>query len=123
PGWWQCQDGANGASVAGGQRQFMKQGQRVPQALLLQPQTWWEKLRGVQSSLQRDQPTSWTLVDRRGQARVTPPIQLALPGPATGGAGRALGQTDSTAIAGSFAGTGLPCPASGWWRCDDEDAP
>jgi hypothetical protein len=23
---------------------------------------------------------------------------------------------------GSFAATGLPCPASGWWRCEDPRA-
>jgi hypothetical protein len=60
-GWWECQDGA-GAKVAGGRRQFMKQGQRMPQALLLQPQTLWDKLRGAQSTYRLSQPTSWTLV-------------------------------------------------------------
>jgi hypothetical protein len=66
-GWWQCRDG--GAGVAGGRRQFLTQGQRMPQALLLQPQTLWERLRGMQSSYRLDEPTIWTLVDRRSKAR------------------------------------------------------
>jgi hypothetical protein len=41
----------------------------MPQALLLQRQTLWHKLRGVQSSYQLDNPTVWTLVDRRLRAR------------------------------------------------------
>jgi hypothetical protein len=45
-------------------------GQRMPQALLLRPQTLWDKLRGAQSTYRLDQPTSWTLVDRRWQARM-----------------------------------------------------
>jgi hypothetical protein len=68
-GWWRCQDGGDGAGVAGGRRQFLTKGQRMPQALLLQPQTWWEKLRGVQSSYRLDYPSDWTLVDRRSKAR------------------------------------------------------
>ncbi|WP_156328126.1 MULTISPECIES: T6SS immunity protein Tli4 family protein [unclassified Massilia] len=70
-GWWQCQDGGYDASVAGGRRQFLKRGQRMPQALLLHPQTLWEKLRGVQSSYRLANPTVWTLVDRRSEARTT----------------------------------------------------
>ncbi|MGJ7913903.1 T6SS immunity protein Tli4 family protein [Massilia sp. LXY-6] len=68
-GWWQCQDGGYGASVAGGRRQFLTQGQRMPQALLLQPRTLWERMRGVQSSYRLDYPSAWTLVDRRNRAR------------------------------------------------------
>jgi hypothetical protein len=68
-GWWQCRDGGDGAGVAGGRRQFLTKGQRMPQALLLQPQTLWERLRGVQSSYRLDVPSAWTLVDRRSKAR------------------------------------------------------
>jgi hypothetical protein len=68
-GWWQCKDGGTGAGVAGGRRQLLKQGQRMPQALLLQRQTLWHKLRGVQSSYQLGSPTVWTLVDRRIRTR------------------------------------------------------
>jgi hypothetical protein len=114
-GWWQCKDG--------GQRQFLNKGQPMPQALLLQPQTLWDKLRGAQPNHRLDQPTGWTLIDRRNRARVTPAVQLAAAGrppdsihvPAPGDAG-------SSAAPGHFAGTGLPCPASGWWRCGDAEA-
>ena len=81
-GWWQCQDGGNGARVAGGQRQFLTKGQRMPQALLSRPQSLWNKLRGVQASYRLDQPTSWTLVDRRSRVRMLP----AVPPAATGAA-------------------------------------
>jgi hypothetical protein len=80
-GWWQCQDGGNGARVAGGQRQFMTKGQRMPQALLSRPQTLWNKLRGVQASYRLDQPTNWTLVDRRSRVRMLPAVPPADTGP------------------------------------------
>jgi hypothetical protein len=70
-GWWECRDGGNGASVSGGRRQYLTQGQRMPQALLLLRQTLWHKLRGVQSSYQLDTPSLWAFVDRR--SRVRPP--------------------------------------------------
>ncbi|CAH0297419.1 hypothetical protein SRABI118_04274 [Massilia sp. Bi118] len=76
-GWWQCQDGGNGARVAGGQRQFLTAGQRMPQALLSRPQTLWNKLRGVQASYRLEQPTSWTLVDRRSRTRLLPAVPPA----------------------------------------------
>jgi hypothetical protein len=122
-GWWQCKDGGTGASVSGGQRQFLKKGQRMPQALLLQPQSMWDKLRGMQPNHQLDQPTGWTLIDRRSRARVAPPIQLAAAGlPPGSGQEPATGHPGSTATPDHFAGTGVPCPASGWWRCDDAEA-
>lgn len=122
-GWWQCADGGDRVGVLGGQRQFMRKSQRMPQALLLPPQTPWEKIRGVQRSYQGTQPTSWTLTDRRSKARVRPDIALA----------PALGQQGSTSIpstamdgpparTGIYAGTGMPCPASGWWQCQDSEA-
>jgi len=61
-GWWQCNEGGDGVRVLGGQRQFLRKGARMPQALLLPPQTLWEKLRGLQSSYENDQPTIWRLV-------------------------------------------------------------
>lgn len=69
-GWWECQNAGSGAGVAGGRRQFLTMGQRMPQALLLRPQTLWDKLRGAQPTYRLDQPTSWTLVDRRWQTRI-----------------------------------------------------
>jgi hypothetical protein len=76
-GWWQCQDGGKGARVAGGQRQFLTKGQRMPQALLSRPQTLWNKLRGVQASYRLEQATSWTLVDRRNRTRLLPAVPPA----------------------------------------------
>jgi hypothetical protein len=122
-GWWECKDGGKDASVAGGQRQFLKKGERIPQALLLQPQTFWDKLRGVQASYQREQPTGWTLIDRRSQARVTSAIPLAAAGfPAGGGHVPVRDHPGSAAPVGCFTSTGVPCPASGWWRCEESDA-
>jgi hypothetical protein len=69
-GWWECRDGSDGTGVAGGRRQFLSKGQRMPQAQLLRPQSLWDKLRGTQLTYRLNQPTSWTLVDRRWQARI-----------------------------------------------------
>jgi hypothetical protein len=122
-GWWECRDGGNGAGVAGGQRQFLKKGERMPQALLLQAQTLWDKLRGVQASYQREQPTGWILIDRRSRIRLAPTAQLAAAGPASGSiAMHGKGHVGPTAKTGSFTGTGSPCPESGWWRCEDTGA-
>jgi hypothetical protein len=122
-GWWECKDGENGAGPAGGQRQFVKKGERMPQALPLSPQTLWDKLRRVQPSYQSGQPTGWTLIDRRSRERLAPAVQLAAAVPvAANSVMQARGSTGAMATAGSFAGTGATCPASGWWRCEDADA-
>ena len=124
-GWWLCSDGGNGIGVLGGQRQYIKKGDLMPQALLLPPRTLWDKVRGLQPSYESKNPTSWKLVDHRARKRVPPPLQLAkastpssttvavgVPGPA-GGAGVAIG---------SYSSTGIACPASGWWRCEESHA-
>jgi hypothetical protein len=69
-GWWQCSEGGNGIRVLRGQRQYFKQGQRMPQALLLPPQTLWEKIRRVQASFESKNPTTWKLVDKRKRLRL-----------------------------------------------------
>lgn len=116
-GWWQCGDGGNRARVHGGERQYIRQGERMPQALLLPPQTLWEKLRGVQPSYETRSSTSWRLVDKRSHKRVTPEVPLAQA--AIGAAGAGAGDQ---ATLGAFAITGNPCLASGWWNCQDSDA-
>jgi hypothetical protein len=121
-GWWRCGDGRAGVSVLGGQQQFMLKGQRMPQALLLPSQTLWERIQGIQPSYETRSPTAWTLTDRRSKARVEPGVQLA-PAGQPGRAGGEVGAGDGTgATVGSFAATGMPCPASGWWRCHDAQA-
>jgi len=105
--------------VLGGQHQFMVKGQRMPQALLLPTPTLWERIQGVQSSYETRLPTAWTLTDRRSKARVAAGVQLAPAGGQPGWMGLGVG---AEATIGSFAATGTPCPASGWWRCHDDEA-
>jgi hypothetical protein len=122
-GWWQCADGGNGIGVLGSQRQFVRKGQRMPQALLLPKQTVWEKLRGLQSSYENSQATAWTFVDRRSKERVVVELPLA---PVTGRHGSSAPQGldigDTQVSVGNFVRTGTACPAAGWWRCQDSDA-
>lgn len=126
-GWWLCGDGGNGIGVLGGERRYIKKGARMPQALLLPPQTLWDKLRGLQPSFESKNPTSWKLVDKREQKRLPPPLPLvpALPvagtGTTIGGSGQGRIEEQGVPV-GSFAATGLPCPASGWWRCEESAA-
>ncbi|MDB5748358.1 MAG: Signal peptide protein [Massilia sp.] len=126
-GWWLCGDGGNGIGVLGGERQYIKKDQRMPQALLLPPQKLWEKLRGVQPSFESKTQTSWKLVDKRGRKRVPAPLPLAQATPVAAAsitsAGTGPGVMEQQGVSvGSFAATGLPCPASGWWLCDDPRA-
>ncbi|KQQ86343.1 hypothetical protein ASF77_20375 [Massilia sp. Leaf139] len=125
-GWWACSAGGEGGRVLGGQRQYIRKGERMPQALLLPPQTMWEKLRGVQPSFEPKTQTSWRLVDKRTRKRVPPPLPLApatpvAPANMTTGPGPSMMAQGGVPV-GSFAGTGMPCPASGWWRCEDPRA-
>lgn len=124
-GWWHCGDGGNGISVLGGQRQFLKQGQTMPQALLLPEQTMWQRLRGVQPSYESANSTLWALVDKRNSERKTEPPgleqALAASEPGNMAAGAAPFNHVDMAI-GSVAKTGWACPASGWWRCEDSQA-
>jgi len=124
-GWWLCGDGGDGIGVLGGQRQYMKKGDLMPQALLLPPQTLWDKLRGLQPSFESKNRTFWKLVDKRFQTRLPPPLPLALPVPpaTTAVAGRGVSVSEQSHVSvGSFAVTGAPCPASGWWRCEQSHA-
>lgn len=116
--------------MLGGQRQYISKGERMPQALLLPPQTLWEKLRGMQPSYESTTQTSWKLVDKRSRKRVASPLPLARAVPATpaapaniatAGIGPSVMEDQGVAV-GSFAATGVPCPASGWWRCEDPRA-
>lgn len=125
-GWWESSDGGNGIAVLGGQRQYIKHGEQMPQALLLPPPTLWERLRGLQSSFESPNRTSWKLVDKRSQERVSPVVPLAKATISASGAAVAMNKSTKTGdqhvSLGSFAGTGSPCPASGWWRCEESHA-
>jgi hypothetical protein len=126
-GWWSCSDGGNGVGVLGGQRQYVKKGDRLPQALLLPPQTLWEKFRGLQPSYEAKDQTAWKLVDKRNRKRVPSPLPLAPATPAaaasitTAGVGPSVMEQQRVPV-GSFVATGIPCPASGWWSCEDPRA-
>jgi hypothetical protein len=124
-GWWECNDDGKGTRVFGGQRQYIRQGEPMPQALLLPPQTLWEKARGLQPSYETGNPTPWKLVDRRSRRRLVPGVPLAqattaMPAAAAAAASDA-GLNERTAT-GAYAVTDNPCPASGWWHCQESDA-
>jgi len=128
-GWWACGDDGGGFSVLGGQHQFIKMGQRMPQALLLPPQTMWQRLRGVQASFERSDPTLWTLVDKRVSVRLSPDHGLEQAGPISASASEPRAFPAAHFPSGRFevpigsvAKTGSACPASGWWRCEDGSA-
>jgi hypothetical protein len=126
-GWWQCSDGGNGVGVLGGQVQYLKKGQRMPQALLLPPQTLWQKVRGLQPSYESKNPTSWKLMDKRVRPRAPLGIPLAQANLVArpdhmGAGGPALAGREGAVPIGSYVRTGEPCPASGWWRCEDSQA-
>ncbi|GAB3433449.1 T6SS immunity protein Tli4 family protein [Massilia solisilvae] len=125
-GWWQCSEGGNGVRVLGGQRQYLKKGQRMPQALLLPPPTVWEKVRGIQPSFEASTPTIWKLADRRtaSRAQASPHLEQAEVPRAdalqTGGVPPAGAGANTPP--GTYVKTGEPCPASGWWRCEESAA-
>lgn len=121
-GWYQCAEGGNGVSVLGGQRQYIMQGQRMPQALLLPPQTLWEKLKGVQPSYEAKAPTSWRLIDKRSRKRIAPNVALAQTVVAPAATTAAAGAIEPQASVGTYATTGKACPASGWWHCEEAHA-
>jgi hypothetical protein len=120
-GWWLCGDGGAGLTVMGGQRQYLRRGQRMPQALLLPTQTVWEKMRGVQPSFESGTPTAWKLVDKRVGKRQDAGALLEHAMPAEGAGNQAEALDDGTEP-GACAKTGSVCQASGWWRCEDTGA-
>lgn len=114
-GWWRCSEGGSGLAVQGGTVHYLRKGERMPQALLLPRQTVWQKLRGIQPSVEPAQRTAWTLVDKRQRPRTPALVALATAMPADAGPG-----TPASAVAlGSRVRTGEACPASGWWRCEE----
>ncbi len=128
-GWWQCREGGPGIDVHGGQVQYIRKGERMPQALLLPRQTLWQKLRGIQPSMESPRLTSWTLVDKRLRPRTPAAVALAQPGvPAAGFSAAGVPAAGVPveplveAPVGIHVRTGETCPASGWWRCEEAHA-
>jgi hypothetical protein len=122
-GWWECSDGGNGIGVLGGERQHIRQGERMPQALLLPPKALWQKMRGLQPSFQSKTRTAWRLVDKRLRSRTVPPHPLVKATVISPVANLIPCVIEAAGAAvGSLAATGAPCPASGWWRCEDSNA-
>jgi hypothetical protein len=117
-GWWQCDAGSPGLDVHGGRVQFLRKGERMPQALLLPRQSLWQKVKRVQPSIESERSTSWTLVDKRQRPRIAPVVALAQPGIPVVSLDLASDGARIVAI-GSYARTGEVCPASGWWRCEE----
>jgi hypothetical protein len=119
-GWWQCREGGPGIDVHGGQVQFIRKGERMPQALLLPRQTLWQKVRRIQPSMESPRLTAWTLVDKRMRPRVVSVVALAQAGPPVTDVATVAGAP--RAGVGAYVRTGETCPASGWWRCEEVHA-
>ena len=119
-GWWQCREGGPGIDVHGGQLQYIRKGERMPQALLLPKQTLWQKVRRIQPSMESPRLTSWTLVDKRMRPRATAVVSLAQAGVPSAVAG--MTWSDTHAGVGAHMRTGEICPSSGWWRCEETHA-
>ncbi len=120
-GWWKCREGGPGVDVQGGAVQWIRKGDRMPQALLLPRQTLWQKLRGLQPSIEPSQPTTWRLVDKRLRPRTPTLVTLAPPGPASVAQEGDADPVQAAAL-GTSVRTGEVCPASGWWRCGETHA-
>jgi hypothetical protein len=120
-GWWKCREGGPGVDVQGGAVQWIRKGDRMPQALLLPRQTLWQKLRGLQSSIEPSQLTTWRLVDKRLRPRTPILVALAPPGPASAVVD-SVADEGKVVVVGTNVRTGEVCPASGWWRCGETHA-
>lgn len=120
-GWWRCSDGGPGVDVQGGAVQYIRKGERMPQALLLPHQTMWQRLRGIQPSIEPAIPTSWKLVDKRQRPRTPAIVALAQAIPGEGSLDVQAGPGRIVSV-GTHSRTGDPCPASAWWRCEEPHA-
>ncbi len=116
-GWWQCGEAAADVGVFGGERQFLREGAVMPQALLLPKPSVWQKVRGLQPSYEATTPTSWRLADKRALGRRHADVALLQPT-----VGMAPPDGAARAVPGRIARSGETCPASGWWRCLDAQA-
>ncbi|MGZ6316837.1 MAG: T6SS immunity protein Tli4 family protein [Anaerolineales bacterium] len=120
-GWWRCAGGGPGMDVHGGQVQYIRKGDRMPQALLLPRQSLWQKLKRIQPSVESARPTAWTLIEKRLRPRTSSSAALAPARTPTTSGGIANACTHPVAL-GTCLRTGENCPASGWWRCEEPNA-
>jgi hypothetical protein len=116
-GWWQCTDGLGKVDVSGGRTRYFRVGEQLPQALLLLPQSLWQKTLGEQATFQSKIPSSWKLVDRRKNPRSAPAKLLAAAGARCTDVAPSINR-DGLVIGLTLA-SGAPCAASGWWRCNE----
>jgi hypothetical protein len=120
-GWWRCNEERPGVGVHGGAVQYIRRGESMPQALPLPHQTVWQRLRGIRPGIEPARPTRWTLVDKRHRPRTQAVVALAHATPGDGAwTDGAMPAREATV--GSRMRTGDPCPASGWWRCEEAHA-
>jgi hypothetical protein len=120
-GWWRCDAGEPGMDVHGGQVQYIRKGERMPQALLLPRQTLWQKFKRIQPSVESPSRTAWTLVDKRHRSRAGASVALA-PAVAPPGSVDIADASARPVALGTHLRTGEICPANGWWRCEEPNA-
>jgi hypothetical protein len=71
-GKWKCTEGADGVQVEGGALRHFKEGQVMPQAVLLRPASLMQKLGAKQERYSTEIPTIWTLVEADELAATAP---------------------------------------------------
>lgn len=126
-GWWLCGESNSRLAVLGGQRQYFCKGQKLPQALLLPPQSIWQRMRGLQPSYEANTRTTWKLVDKRERERTPLAVPLAqatiaAQADSNNAIDSARTRVQPGVSIGCVAKTGMQCPASGWWRCEEPHA-
>ncbi|MDP3668881.1 MAG: T6SS immunity protein Tli4 family protein [Telluria sp.] len=129
-GWWRCTDGSHQAEVDGGEYRYFRQGERMPQAVMLAPPTLLQRITGARTRFSHNADTQWKLTDHRKVPRSghAAPQQGPLQ-PAQGVGARQAptvvpsGDDDilKTPV-GTLVATGNTCPRSGWWLCPERDS-
>lgn len=120
-GWWGCNEDHPGVDVQGGPVHYLRKGERMPQALLLPHPTIWQKLRGIQPSIEPTLPTKWKLIDKR-QRRRTPAVVALAPVLSGQGIWEERDHAGINVTIGMRVRTGEACLANGWWRCEEAHA-
>ncbi|MDP3673246.1 MAG: T6SS immunity protein Tli4 family protein [Telluria sp.] len=129
-GWWQCTDGSHQAEVDGGEYRYFRQGERMPQAVMLAPPTLWQRITGARTRFSHNADTQWKLTDHRKVPR--PGHAAPQQGPLEPTQGLGAGQAPTAVPSddddilktpvGTLVATGNACPQSGWWFCPKTDS-